>query len=63
MTEADKLVAPEVKTGDTILFGKYSGSEVKLDGEEHLNGARGRHPGRARRVTGRTRILVVTTIQ
>jgi len=25
-----------VKAGDRILFGKYSGSEVKLDGEEHL---------------------------
>jgi chaperonin GroES len=36
MTEAGKLVAPEVKTGDTILFGKYSGSEVKVDGEEHM---------------------------
>ena len=27
---------PEVKEGDRILFGKYSGTEVKLDGEEHL---------------------------
>ncbi len=36
MTEAGNLVAPEVKTGDTILFGKYSGSEVKVDGEEHM---------------------------
>jgi chaperonin GroES len=26
----------EVKVGDTILFSKYSGSEVKIDGEEHL---------------------------
>ena len=25
-----------MKVGDTILFGKYSGSEIKLDGEEHL---------------------------
>jgi chaperonin GroES len=31
-----KLVAPDVKAGDRILFGKYSGTEVKLDGEEHL---------------------------
>ncbi len=31
-----KLVALEVKVGDKILFGKYSGSEIKLDGEEHL---------------------------
>ena len=28
--------APEVKVGDKILFGKYAGSEVKLDGTEHL---------------------------
>ena len=27
---------PEVEAGDTVIFGKYSGSEVKLDGEEHL---------------------------
>src|SRR5215471_4339412 len=26
----------EVKTGDKVLFAKYSGSEVKIDGEEHL---------------------------
>ena len=26
----------DVKAGDRILFGKYSGSEVKIDGEEHL---------------------------
>ena len=26
----------DVKAGDRILFGKYSGSEIKLDGEEHL---------------------------
>ena len=31
-----KLHAPEVKAGDRILFSKYSGSEVKIDGEEHL---------------------------
>ena len=36
MTEAGKLVAPDVKAGERILFGKYSGSEVKLEGEEHL---------------------------
>ena len=36
MTEAGKLVTPEVKAGDTILFGKYSGSEVTVEGEEHL---------------------------
>ena len=31
-----KLRALDVKAGDRILFGKYSGTEVKLDGEEHL---------------------------
>ncbi len=31
-----KLMVPDVKAGDKILFGKYSGSEVKIDGEEHL---------------------------
>ena len=31
-----KLVPLEVKVGDKILFSKYSGSEVKIDGEEHL---------------------------
>ena len=31
-----KLMPVGVKVGDTILFGKYSGSEVELDGEEHL---------------------------
>ncbi|HEY2012449.1 MAG TPA: co-chaperone GroES [Bryobacteraceae bacterium] len=29
-------VALEVKAGDRILFGKYSGSEIKIDGEEYL---------------------------
>ncbi|MFQ5665943.1 MAG: co-chaperone GroES [Candidatus Binatia bacterium] len=31
-----KLIPLEVKVGDRILFGKYSGSEIKLEGEEHL---------------------------
>jgi len=35
-TDQGKLVAPDVKAGDRILFGKYSGSEVKIEGEEHL---------------------------
>ena len=29
------ILALTVKTGDKVLFGKYSGTEVKLDGEEH----------------------------
>jgi chaperonin GroES len=31
-----KRVALDVKAGDLILFGKYSGQEIKLDGEEYL---------------------------
>jgi chaperonin GroES len=34
--EDGKRIALEVKKGDRILFGKYSGSEVKIDGEEYL---------------------------
>jgi chaperonin GroES len=29
-------VAPSVKAGDRVLFGKYAGTEVKIDGVEHL---------------------------
>jgi chaperonin GroES len=36
VTEEGKLLVPDVKAGDKILFGKYAGSEVKLEGEEHL---------------------------
>ena len=31
-----KRVPLDVKSGDTILFGKYSGQEIKLDGDEYL---------------------------
>jgi chaperonin GroES len=31
-----KRQALDVKDGDTILFGKYSGQEIKIDGEEYL---------------------------
>ena len=34
--EAGKLVPLEVKAGDRVLFGKWSGTEVKIDGEELL---------------------------
>jgi chaperonin GroES len=36
VTEKGEIVALEVKVGDKILFGKYSGQEIKIDGEEHL---------------------------
>ena len=31
-----KLIAPDVKIGDRVLFGKYAGSTVKMDGDELL---------------------------
>ena len=31
-----KLIPLEVQVGDRILFGKYSGNEIKIDGEEYL---------------------------
>ena len=34
--EDGKVVALDVQPGDRILFGKYSGSEIKIDGEEYL---------------------------
>jgi chaperonin GroES len=34
--EQGQIIALEVKSGDRILFGKWSGTEVKLDGEELL---------------------------
>lgn len=34
--ETGKLVALDVKAGDSVLFGKYSGTEVKIDGTEYL---------------------------
>ena len=34
--EKGNLIAMDVKKGDRVLFSKYSGNEVNLDGEEHL---------------------------
>ena len=34
--DSGKIVALDVKAGDRILFGKWSGTEVKIDGEEFL---------------------------
>ena len=36
LDEKGKRIALEVKKGDRILFGKYSGTEVKIEGEEYL---------------------------
>ena len=36
LLDSGKRATPDVKAGDTVLFGKYSGSEVKVDGVEYL---------------------------
>lgn len=36
VTDAGEVRALDVKVGDTVLFGKYSGTEIKIDGEELL---------------------------
>jgi chaperonin GroES len=36
VTEEGKRVPLDVKSGDRILFGKYSGNEVKIDGDDYL---------------------------
>ena len=35
-TDEGKLIPLDVKAGDRILFGKYSGSDIKMDGNEYL---------------------------
>ena len=34
--EGGKITPLDVKAGDTILFGKYAGQEIKIDGQEYL---------------------------
>lgn len=36
VTDNGQRVVPEVKEGDRVLFGKYSGTDIKIEGEEHL---------------------------
>lgn len=36
ITDEGKTIAPEVKVGDKVLYGKYSGTEVTIDGDEYL---------------------------
>jgi chaperonin GroES len=36
VSDDGKKIALEVKTGDKVLFGKYAGTEIQIDGEEHL---------------------------
>ncbi len=35
-TEDGTLIKLDVKAGDRVLFGKYAGTEIKVDGQEHL---------------------------
>ena len=35
-TDDGKVIAMDIKVGDTVLYGKYSGTEVTLEGEEYL---------------------------
>ncbi len=36
VTDKGEVLPLDVKAGDTVLFGKYSGSEIKVDGKEYL---------------------------
>ena len=36
VTDKGEVLPLDVKAGDTVLFGKYSGSEIKIDGKEYL---------------------------
>jgi len=36
LSDEGKRLAPDVSTGDKVLYGKYSGTEVTVDGEEYL---------------------------
>jgi chaperonin GroES len=36
LNEKGTRVPPEVKAGDKVLFGKYAGTEIKIENEEHL---------------------------
>lgn len=36
VTEDGKILPIEVKVGDRVLFGKYAGTEIKIDDEEHV---------------------------
>ena len=36
LSEEAKRIAPDVKVGDKVLYGKYSGTEVSVDGEDYL---------------------------
>ena len=36
VSDDGKVIKMELKVGDQVLYGKYSGTEIKIDGDEHL---------------------------
>ncbi len=36
LTDDGKRAAPSIKKGDTVVYGKYAGTEIELDGKKHL---------------------------
>ena len=36
IADSGELIKPQVKKGDKVLYGKYSGTEITIDGEEYL---------------------------
>jgi chaperonin GroES len=59
--EAGKLIPIDVKVGDRVLFGKWSGTEVKIDGQEPPHHEGVRHHGDHRRVGGQEKGRVTKT--
>ena len=56
MREAGKLIPIDLKPGDRVLFGKWSGTEVKIDGEELLIMKESDVRGGARRCQGQQEV-------
>ena len=59
--EAGKLIPIDIKIGDRVLFGKWSGTEVKIDGQELLDHEGVRHHGRDRRAGGQEEGRITNT--
>jgi chaperonin GroES len=36
VADSGTLIAPQVKVGDQVLYGKYAGTEITVDGEDYL---------------------------
>ena len=59
--EAGKRIPLDIEVGDRVLFGKWSGTEVKIDGQELLIMEQFRHHGRDRRAGGQEEGCVTNT--